>query len=86
MKDFRPRLREFIVSNFLFGAEEDAPANDTSFLESGIIDSTGILELILFLDEELGVKVPEDEMIPENLDSLDNLNAYLNTKVPADAV
>ena len=51
-----------------------------SFLEEGILDSMGILEIIMFLEEQFGVTVAEDEMVPDNLDSIDNLLAYLERK------
>jgi acyl carrier protein len=72
-------IRQFIVQNFLFG--EDGNLEDgTSFLESGIIDSTGILELVSFLEEKFGISVADDELVPENLDSIANVVAYLGRK------
>jgi acyl carrier protein len=72
-------IRQFIVENFLFG--EDGNLEEmTSFLESGIIDSTGILELVAFLEEKFGISVADDELIPENLDSIANVVAYLTKK------
>ena len=72
-------IREFIVENFLFG--EDGNLEDaTSFLESGIIDSTGILELVGFLEEKFEISVADDELIPENLDSIANVVGYLGKK------
>ena len=73
-------LRSFILENYLFTQDESALANSNSFLESKILDSMGILELIQYLDEEFGVKVHESEMIPSNLDSIDNLLAFLAKK------
>jgi len=72
-------IRQFIVENFLFG--EDGNLEDaTSFLESGIIDSTGILELVSFMEEKFGISVADDELVPENLDSIANVAAYLGRK------
>jgi len=72
-------IRQFIVENFLFG--EDGNLEDaTSFLESGIIDSTGILELVSFMEEKFGISVADDELVPENLDSIANVVAYLGRK------
>ena len=72
-------IRQFIVENFLFG--EDGNLQDkTSFLESGIIDSTGILELVGFLEEKFEISVADDELIPENLDSIANVVGYLGKK------
>ena len=72
-------VRNFIIENFLFDEDENLK-DDTSFLESGIIDSTGILELIEFLEEIFGVTVEDEEMIPENFDSIANVVQYLKKK------
>ena len=73
------KIRNFIIENFLF-EEDDSLKEDTSFLESGIIDSTGILELVMFIEETYGINVEDDEIIPENLDSISNVVAYVNRK------
>ena len=72
-------VRSFIVENFLFG-DGDSLEGDTSFLESGIIDSTGILELVMFLEETYGVKIEDEELEPENLDNLNNVKQFLEKK------
>ena len=75
----REKIKSYIVENFLFG--DDAGLDDaTSFLDSGIIDSTGILELISFIEESFDTKVKDDELIPENLDSIDNLVNFIAKK------
>jgi len=72
-------LRQFVRENFLFGA--DTPlADDDSFLAMGIIDSTGVLELVDFLQRQYGVQVADEELVPENLDSIDNLVRFLESK------
>ena len=81
MSDVKSTLRQFIVENFLFG-DDDGFEDDTSFLEQGIIDSTGMLELITFLEEEFSLQLDDEELIPENLDSLNNLEAFLAKKQP----
>ncbi len=73
-------MKEFIIENFLFGDDENL-TEDTSFLESGIIDSTGILELVNFLEESFEITIEEEELIPENLNSLKNINQYLRRKI-----
>lgn len=79
MNDITQTLREFVQENFLFG--EDATfANDDSFLEQGIIDSTGVLELVTFLEEQFEIAVEDDELVPENLDSIDNLVRFITSK------
>ena len=80
MSDVRRKVRAFIVENFLFG-NEDGLKDDTSFLDEGIIDSTGILEMVSYLEEEFGIDVEDDELIPENLNSINNVVAYLEKKV-----
>ena len=74
------KIRQFIVENFLFG-DGQVLKDDTSFMQEGIIDSTGILELVFFLEETFGVSVEDDELIPENFDSLARIVKYLETKM-----
>ena len=73
-------LRSYILQNFLFTDDDSVLDNSDSFLEKGIIDSTGILELISFLEEQIGIQIEDEEMIPENLDSIDNLLAFISKK------
>ena len=73
-------LRDFILENYLFTDDQDALANDDSFLDKGIVDSTGIMEVIEFITSEFGIEVEDEEMVPENLDSIDNLVAYIARK------
>ena len=80
MSDQKKKIKNFIVENFLFG-NADGLTDGTSFLEEGIIDSTGILELVTYLEEEFSVKVKDEELIPENFDSINNIATYLNKKM-----
>ena len=80
MNQIRTKLRAFIVENFLFG-NEDGVKDDTSFLDEGVIDSTGILEMVSFLEEEFSIHVEDEELVPENLGSIDNVVAYLTKKI-----
>ena len=73
-------VRGFIVDNFLFGTEDESLTDDASFLETGIIDSTGILELITFVEKTFEITIADDEMLPENLDSLDQISAFVLRK------
>lgn len=77
------KIRKFILENYLFTADDSALANDDSFLKKGIIDSTGILELIQYLNDELGVTVQDSEMTPENLDSVNNIVTFVGRKQKA---
>jgi len=82
-KDVKSTVKDFIVKNFLFGnsSEEDAFADEDSFLENGIIDSTGVLELIEFIEEQYTVKAEDDELVPDNFDSLSNVTRYIMRKL-----
>ena len=73
-------IRQFIIDNFLMGQDSDSLKDDSSFLEEGVIDSTGVLELVGFLEENYEIKVEDEELIPENLDSIKNICAYLELK------
>jgi acyl carrier protein len=73
-------LRTFIVNNFMFGQNGDSLADDQSFLETGVIDSTGVLELIAFLEQQYAIKVEDNEVVPANLDSIGQLDAFLTRK------
>ncbi|MCC7124831.1 MAG: acyl carrier protein [Acidobacteria bacterium] len=73
-------IKSFIISNFLFGNEGKGIADNQSFLESGLIDSTGMLELVSFIESQYGISVADRELVPENLDSLDNISAYVARK------
>ncbi len=75
----RDEIKRFIVDNFLFGDSEGFDEN-ASFLESGIIDSTGILELVTFLEETYQIHVEDEELVPENLGSIDAVTRYLKRK------
>lgn len=79
MSDVRKTVRNFIIDNYLFGDDEGLEDN-TSFLDKGIVDSTGILELIEFISDEFSINVEDDELVPENLDSIDNVTAFIGRK------
>lgn len=80
MNATKSKVRTFIIENFLFG-EADGLNDDTSFLEEGIIDSTGVLELVEFLEKEFSISVEDEELIPENLDSIENVAKYIAQKI-----
>ncbi|MGZ5009633.1 MAG: acyl carrier protein [Methylobacter sp.] len=73
-------IRQYILENFLFTEDESALQYSDSFLDTGIIDSTGVLEIILFIEETFGIKVDDNEMLPSNLDSVDNLTEFVQRK------
>jgi acyl carrier protein len=80
MNEVREMIRSYIIDNFLFG-EEEGMQDSTSFLKSGIINSTGVLELINFIEEQFKVKMNDEELIPENLDSVGNILEFLGRKL-----
>jgi acyl carrier protein len=73
-------VRALIIENFLFGEDDGKLSDDDSFLEKGIIDSTGILELVALLEGKYGVKITNNELEPENLDSINKLVRFLGRK------
>ncbi len=77
------RIRDFITSEFLFGDASGMLPDDASLLDSGVMDSTGVLSLIMFLEEEFGISVPDEDVVPEYLDSVDNLTAYIGARLAA---
>lgn len=80
MSDTREKVRGFVVENFLFGQAKDLQ-DSTSFLDNGILDSTGVLELVTFLEETFSIKIEAEETLPDNLDSIDLICAFLATKL-----
>ena len=74
------QVRQYILENFLFSTDTSLLGLDESFLERGLIDSTGMLEVILFLEESFGIKVADNEMVPENLDSVNRIAAFIERK------
>ena len=74
-------IRNFILENFLFDQNEDELENDASFLDEGIIDSTGILELVAFIEETYSIHVEDEELIPENLDSVNKVVSFIEKKL-----
>jgi acyl carrier protein len=81
----REKIKKYILENFLFSADSAAIHDDVSFLGSGIVDSTGILEIIGFLEEEFHIHVEDEEVIPENLDSIDRVAKYVERKIGKNA-
>ena len=76
----KEKIRDFIFKNFLFEAADSNLKDDDSFLEQGIIDSTGMLELVAFLEESFGLRVEDEELVPENLDSVNRLADFITRK------
>ena len=78
--EVRNRLREFVEKNFLLGKDSGSLKDDASFLDTGIVDSTGVLEFVAFLQEAWSIEVADEELEPGNFDSIDNLTAFVLKK------
>jgi acyl carrier protein len=74
-------MRKFLFENYLFGYDENDFSNDSSFLDFGVLDSTGILELIVFIEGEFDIEVPDVEILPENLDSVNCVSRLVYKKI-----
>lgn len=79
------KLRKYVLETYLFTNDDNALGNADSFLDKGIIDSTGTLELVMFLETEFGIRVADDELLPANLDSIDRLLQFIERKKAAAA-
>lgn len=73
------KVRSYILENFLFSGDGAELPGDASFLDMGIIDSTGVLEIIFFIEEEFKIKMDDMDMLPENLDSVNNIVRYVES-------
>ena len=82
MEMHSPELRRFIIDTFLFGDESDrfAFSDEDSFQERGIVDSTGILELVCHLQERYSIVIADEEIVPDNLDSVSKLARFVDRK------
>lgn len=80
MNNIKAEVRRYIEDNLLLGAGAVSPADGESFLEHQLLDSTGFLELVAHLEERYAIRIGDDEMVPENLDSLDAIEAYVQRK------
>ncbi len=76
----RDEIKNFIVDNFMMGRNPGDFTDSDSLLDKGIIDSTGVLELVGFVEEHYGISFEDEELVPENLDSVNNLMNFINRK------
>jgi len=83
MDSLRHEVREFIIENFLFGHSNNSLEDDESFLDTGIIDSTGVLQLVGYLEEHFGIAVSDADVTPENLDSVNRVVAFVEARLAA---
>ncbi len=80
MEEVEKELRTYVVGNFLFGRDDPSLGNGDSLMERGVVDSTGVLELIQHIESAYGVKVEDEELVPDNLDSVTNLARFVLRK------
>ena len=85
MASIETEVRQYILDNFLFGRTEVEVSSDASFLDLGIIDSTGVLELVTFLEDKYQIKIEDEELVPANLDSLNGITRFVEAKRAASA-
>ena len=78
--DVRVQVRAYLAENFMFSDDGFDLGDDASLLEEGIVDSTGVLELVMFIEETFGVEVADEEIVPDNLDSISNLAGFIQRK------
>lgn len=79
--DTKTKIRQFIVTNFLFDDSEAMLPDDASLLRQSIIDSTGVLALVMFMEETFGIPVADEDIIPQNFDSINGLVGYAQSKM-----
>jgi acyl carrier protein len=78
--DPRDSIRQYIIDNFLFGDAAPLQSDTMSLLDNGIIDSVGVMELVAFLEQDHGLQIADEDLVPENLDSVDNLARFVLRK------
>ncbi len=81
MQRHRQRIKQYILKNFLFSSYDSAIGDQDSLVRGGILDSTGIYELIMFIEEEFGFTIAPEEMIPDNFDTLEAIEAFIDRKL-----
>jgi acyl carrier protein len=79
--EIQEQIREYILENFMYSDDSDELRGDLSLIDSGIMDSTGVLELVGFIEESFGIQVEDTELVPENFDSVDRITAYIQRKM-----
>jgi acyl carrier protein len=83
LDDIKRTIRDFVKENYLFGEDSGSLQDETSLLDAGIIDSTGILELVEFLESRFNLKMHDAEIVPENLDSIQTIASFVHRRTEA---
>jgi acyl carrier protein len=81
--EHRQQVKRYVLENYLFTDDDKALSDQDSLIRKGIVDSTGMLELVTFLQERFGIRVADEEMIPANLESIDAISAFVARKLAA---
>lgn len=84
-ESIKDSVKAFVIENFLFGDTSQNLADTDSLIENGVIDSTGVLELVAFIEDRYGVTVADADIVPANLDSLDRIAAFIAAKTATKA-
>ena len=84
MAKVRTEIRQFVIDNFLFGQDAASLKDDDSFLDGGIVDSTGILQFVGFLEQRFQIQIADDELVPANLDSVTQAADFVERKLAFD--
>jgi acyl carrier protein len=79
----KEQIRQYVAQNLIFSNNGFELSDDASFLEEGVVDSTGVLELVMFVEDTFGVAVADEEIVPDNFDSVNNLALYIQNKTAA---
>ena len=79
--EIRKAIHSYLEENVLFNSDDNSISDDDSFMENGIIDSTGILELVSFIEGKFDFKVDDEDLVPDNFDSVNNLVSYIEKKI-----
>ena len=80
-KDIANIISQFVINNFLLSDQKDSINENISLYENRIVDSTGVLEIVDFLEETFGIKIEDDELVPDNLDSINKMSKFVQRKI-----
>ncbi len=83
MQQIQKEVRQFVIENFIFDGSDQTFSNDDSFFERGLLDSMGVLTLVEFVRDKYGVAIEDDELLPENWDSVNRIAAFVQARVSA---
>jgi acyl carrier protein len=86
MNPIQQELHSFLTENFAVDGEVNPIGLDESLIQSGVVDSTGLLELVSFVEMRYGLQVPDEDLLPENFETIASISAYITARVPAGAV